>query len=147
MSQDLTITDPKPTTIYEVFETDEGLENEGVVFDCGFGKFKVAYVGNPVFQKAYAQAMKPYAEASARGILDEKIQMRILQEVYAKTIVKGWEDVIGKDGEPLEFSEEACLQLFKDLPRLFGMIRDWAGNFANFRKIYADAVVGNSLSA
>jgi hypothetical protein len=143
VSQDEKVVAQQPKNVFDVFETDEKLENNGVVFDCGFGKFKLAYVGNPEFQKAYAEAMKPYAEASARGLLDGNIQLRVLREVYAKTIIKGWSEVYGRDGEEIPYSYENALKLTEELPRLFGMIREWAGNFANYRKIYADTVVGN----
>lgn len=142
MSNEETI-DIKPTSIYDVFETDETLENKGVTFDCGFGKFTVAYVGNEDFQKAYAEAMKPVAEAQARGLLDSKVHLKILRRVYAQTIVKGWEGVIGRDGKELEFTVENCEKLLNDLPRLFGLIREWASNFANYRKAYTENVVKN----
>jgi len=133
----------KPRSIYDIFETDEKLEQDGVEFDCGFGSFKLAYAGTIEFQKEYMEQMKPYAEAQARGLLDPKIQVRLLRVVYAKTIVKNWTGVIGRDGKEIPFNEENCVKLFEDLPRLFSMVREWAGNFANYRKIYAEQVVKN----
>lgn len=142
MSQEETI-EITPRSIYDIFETDTKLEEQGVKFDCGFGSFTLAYVGNPAFSKEYQVQMKPYAEAQARGLLEGKIHQKILISVYAKTIIKGWEGVIGRDGKEIPFTEENVVNLMLDLPRLFGMIREWAGNFANYRKAYAESVVGN----
>ncbi len=137
------ILEPTPQSIYDVFETDEKLENDGIDFDCGFGVFTLAYVGNDDFARDYAETMKPYAEAAQRGLLDAKVQRKRLVGVYARTVVKNWKKVYGRDQEEIVFSIEECEKLMIALPRLFSMIREWAGNFANYRKTYVDGVVGN----
>ena len=134
---------PKPKSIYDTFETDEGLENEGVWFDFMFGSFKLAYSGNQNFQSAFTDAMKPYAEAAARGLLDAKVARNILAKAYSRHVVKGWKNVVGRDGVELVYTPEACASLFNELPRLFDVIRDSATNFANYRKIYVEQVVKN----
>lgn len=143
MSQTDEELDTTNRSIYDVFETDENLENNGIDFDCGFGTFTLAYVGNDDFARDYADAMKPYAEAAQRGLLEAKTQRKILVGVYARTVVKGWKNVYGRNQEEIVFSVEECEKLMIALPRLFSMIREWAGNFANYRKTYVEGVVGN----
>ena len=134
----------QPMDIYEMFETDTSLENEGVWFQFGFGDFKLAYVGGEQgFQNEYAERMRPHAEAQARKMLDPEIHRKILVECYAKHILKDWRDVKGPSGE-IPFSEENAIKLLLDLPRLFDILRDAAMNFANYRKIYAEDVGKNS---
>ena len=136
---------PKPQSIYEVFETDEGLEASGVWFDYAFGRFKLSYVGgaNQDFQREYAERMKPYAEAEARGMMDDKVRRQIQIDCYVDYVLKDWTDVIDRNSEDLPYSKEAAKQLFLDLPHLFNMIRTAATNFANYRRIYVDEAVGN----
>lgn len=136
---------PDAQSIYDLFETDDGLEINGVWFDYAFGSFKLAFVGgaNQPFQREYAERMKPYAEAEARGMLDDKVRRRIQIECYVEHVVRDWRDVIGRDGKPLKFSHANAAKLFTDLPQLFNMIRSAATNFANYRKLYADSAVGN----
>ncbi len=136
---------PKPQSIYEVFETDEGLEASGVWFDYAFGRFKLSYVGgaNQAFQREYAERMKPYAEAEARGMMDAQVRRQIQIDCYVEYVLKDWTDVIDREGEELPYTKKDATQLFTELPHLFEMIRTAATNFANYRRIYADAAVGN----
>jgi len=136
---------PPPESIYDVFETDNSLELEGVWFDYSFGKFKLAYVGgaNQEFQKEYSEKMKPYIEAEARGMMDAETRRTIQIECYVNHVLRDWKDVIGRDGKEIKYSKAAAITLFTDLKHLFEMIRTGATNFANYRKIYADAVSGN----
>jgi len=136
---------PEPQSIYDLFETDTGLEAQGVWFDYAFGRFKLSFVGgaNQAFQREYAERMKPYAEAEARGMLDDKVRRKIQIDCYVDHVVKDWTGVIGRDGKELPFSKKNAIQLFTELPHLFNMIRNAATNFANYRRLYADEAVGN----
>ena len=135
----------QPQSIYDLFETEESLELNGVWFDYSFGSFKLAYVGgaNQSFQRAYSERMKPYIEAEARGMLDDKIRRKIQIECYVDHVLRDWKEVIGRDNSTLVYSKPNAIKLFNDLPQLFGMIRSAATNFANYRRIYADQVAGN----
>lgn len=136
---------PEPQSIYDLFETDGGLEAEGVWFEYAFGSFKLSFVGgaNQAFQREYAERMKPYAEAEARGMLDEKVRRKIQIDCYVEHVVRDWKNVIGRDGKEIPYSKDAARSLFTELPHLFTMVRSAATNFANYRRLYADEAVGN----
>ena len=44
---------------------------------------------------------------------------RIVKEVYAETVVIGWENVEDADSNPMDFTVPNCVKLFEDLPDLF----------------------------
>jgi hypothetical protein len=136
---------PEPGSIYDVFETSDKLEAQGMWFDYAFGKFKLAYVGgaNQDFQREFAERMKPHLEAQQRGVMDPEIARKIQIECYVNHVVKDWRDVIGRDGKTLKFNTKNAVKLFLDLPHLFTMIRSAATDFSNFKKIYEDQVLGN----
>lgn len=145
MSEESEVIDTQPQNIYDLFETNGKLEIDGVWFEYAFGSFKLAFVGgaNQAFQREYAERMKPYAEAEARGLLDEKIRRKIQIDCYVEHVVRDWKQVIGRDGKDIPFSKPVAVKLFTELPHLFSMIRSAATNFANYRRLYADAAVGN----
>lgn len=136
---------PNPQSIYDIFETDDSLELDGVWFDYAFGRFKLAYVGgaNQKFQHEYANRMRPYAEAEATGQMDAEIRRKIQIECYVLHVLRDWKKVVGRDGKQLKYNEKNAIKLFTDLPHLFNMIRTAATNFANYRRLYADDVSGN----
>ena len=136
---------PKARNIYEIFETDEDLEREGVWIDFGYGQFRIAYIGgaNQGFGREFAEKMKPYLKLEERGEMDPKIARQIQIECYVNHVVKDWKGVIGRDDEDIPFSKQKALELFTELPHLFQVIRSTATKFANYRKIYVSDVVGN----
>jgi hypothetical protein len=52
---------------------------------------------------------------------------------YAKYVIKGWEDMIGADGAPVEFSEEECLDFLEAIDGwVFDLIRVFCLDPSNF---------------
>ena len=139
-------------SLYKLFKTDEKLETDGVWLEYGQteqGKpirIKIARAGgrNVAFAKALEKATRPYRKAIQTGTLDDKTATRLYQEVFADTVVLGWENVEGPDGQPLEFNKENVLKLFEDLPDLFADLREQANNVSLFREEVLEADLGNS---
>lgn len=128
------------SSIYAMFSTDTKLEQLGVWLDySGFGKFRVARAGgaNKAFTRAIAQKMLPYRRMlqAKQNKPDEAMldMLRAIQmEVFAETVVLGWEGVTDVMDEAIPFSKEAALKLFKDLPALFDDIAQFAQDITNF---------------
>lgn len=132
---------------YDHFKTDENIENsEGITLDYGkAGKFKIHRAGgaNQRFRN-YAQAkFKPYTRQIQQGTLDDDVANELNADIFAKTVVIGWEGVTGKDGQDLPFTVDNCKQLLIDLPDLFVDIQKAAQDASLFRKQMIEEVVGN----
>lgn len=55
------------------------------------------------------------------------------KELYPRTIVKGWHDVLDADGAEVKFSREECAQFLSALPNwVFDDFRNYCGDPANF---------------
>lgn len=130
--------------LYQLFQTDQQHEQQGIVLDYGAaGKIRIARAGgsNAKFSRIFGERFKPYRRQFDNGTLDDGIANKVMLEVYADTVILGWEGVSGPEGRPLEYTRANVIQLLTDLPELFRDIQDQAGKAANFRaaELEADA--------
>ena len=132
--------------LYETFETDRDLENNGVWIDYGDFRVKLAFAGaqNKAFAK-YAEAkLKPFRRAMDAGTLSQDISRDLMMDIYAKTVVLGWETKAGdvfvsgiedKDGSVIPFTFPNVVKTFKALPAVFTDLQEMAGKISNFRAV------------
>lgn len=134
-------------SLYAAFQTSENSEKgEGIVLNYGdYGKFRIHRAGgaNRRFGTLFQAKMKPYTRQLQTDTMDEDLAREISIEVYAKTVVIGWEGVVGRDGDELPFSEENCVQLLTDLPDLFRDIQAAAQDRSLFLAEAQKAAEGN----
>lgn len=135
---------PRPQNTYEVWQTSSRLEKEGIWFDIIYSRYKLAFAGITEFEEAYSEAMRPLAEAQARGLLDRKTHNKILAKCYADHVMQDWEKVTDIKGEEIPFSHENAFKLLVDLPHLLFFIQRQCNNFANYRSIYAEETAKKS---
>ena len=134
------------TSIYDTYKTNPKLELEGIVFDCGpDGKFMLARAGgsNVRFAKNLSAKMRPHERQMDAGTMDNEVGLKLLIEVFANSIVLGWEGVKDEKGKDLPFSVENCIKLFNDLPDLFTDVREQAMKWSNYRKQEIEDAVKN----
>lgn len=128
--------------IFEQFGSDTSLERSGVWVDIGTAKFKLARAGgaNDDFLKLVRKRMAPFKRAIEAGSLDEGFAKKIQREVFAETVVLGWKNVFGPDGE-IPYSRENCIDLLEKLPNLMTELQRLADTFETFRQenLEADA--------
>lgn len=158
------------SSLYKMFASDEAMEKEGVLLNFGDVRFLIARAGgaNRKFAEVFKDKAKPFRYAIDHGQMSEEDSNRLMAEVYAETVVLGWESVVrdedgrvvktaagqpkvqkkieGKDGKLVPFTTESCIDLLCDLPDLFRDIQKMAGEAANFRKDEEAEDAGN-LSA
>lgn len=143
------------------FKTDDILETKGVVLDYGDTRIRVARAGgaNKRFGLALTKATKPHRRLIQAGLLDPDRSNFIMRDVYARTVVIGWETK-GKDGEfksgidPADMGEpegdlvSVCpanvLKVFNHLPDLFMDVQLQAQEHAIFRAELDEVSAGNS---
>lgn len=135
------------TSIYDLFKTEEDLEKKGIEVSYGkAGTFTVARMGgaNKRFAKALAALTAPHRRAIENETIEDEVILDVLRRVFVDTVLLGWKDVRGKDGELIPYSRANAIQLFTDLPELFMDLQEQAKKFTNFRKVLVEGDLGNS---
>lgn len=135
------------------FATDGSLETKGIVIDYGEDRIRIARAGgaNKKFARLLEAKTKPLRRAIAVGAVDNERSIAIMQNVYAETIILGWEVNVGTAAEPkwepgirpadagmdgdelLPVNKENVLKVFTNLPDLFIDIQQQAAAGALFR--------------
>lgn len=138
-------------SLYKQFKTDNNLEKEGILLEYGTNSqgnpicIRVARAGggNVAYAKRMEARVKPYRRQIQNETMETALIDRILKEVYAETVVLGWENVEDEKGDPLPFSTENCIKLFDDLPDLFKDIQEQSQRAALFREELREADAKN----
>lgn len=135
------------TSFYDKFQTDTNYETgEGVVLNYGeLGKIRIHRAGgrNTRFQNLRQARFKPYTRQLQNDTMDESVARQIAIEVYAKTVIVGWDGVKDRDGSDLPFTEENVIRLMTDLPDLFRDIQTAAEDRSMFLADQHKAAEGN----
>lgn len=124
------------SNLEKLFKTDKTLESEGVDFAVDDKtSFRVRHFtpSNPRVKSAMAAYYKPYARQIDLGTLDQNKSDEIQVKIFIDTCLVSWEGV-ELDGQPLEFSKENAITLFKSLPALFDVLWKYANDFQNYRE-------------
>jgi hypothetical protein len=121
---------------YSSYQTDKNLERTGIELNLGSsGTFVLARAGgaNRAYTTRLEKLTKPHRRAIQTGSIDSDLADTLVAQAYAECVLLNWWGVTGPDGQPLEFSPQNAIQLFKDLPDLFTMIQQTAGDASLFR--------------
>jgi len=139
--------------LYDQFETDPAIEKSGVWIEYGVGtdeepapRFLIARAGgaNLAFQKMMEAKAKPIRRQLQNDLVETAQLQALEREVFAQTVVLSWQNVTDRQGNPIVFSKNAVVQLFKELPDLFQDIREQANRAALYRKHIQEIDAGNS---
>lgn len=130
------------------YNTDRSMESQGVRITFGQNEdgseiaLVVARAGgaNSRFQQLADVVLKPYRRQIANETADPTVLKERMMEIYAKTVVKGWEnvslsDVTGNESDEgyAPFSSDNCIALFKRLPDFFSDVQQFADSLTAFR--------------
>jgi len=133
---------------YEAYETDEQIVESGLVLTYDTCKIRVTFADsevNKMYDKLLKAKLKPYRHQIDIETFTDDAYFNVLKEVYASTVVKGWESkneagefVVGiqdKTGTILPYNKENVVIGFNAMPlRQFKDIVKQASSFALFRK-------------
>ena len=127
---------------YEMFEATA----DTCVLQYGDFKIEVKRAGssNSAYTKLLAAKVKPFRFQIQSGTIDADVIRKVMAEVFAKTVIVGWEGVTDRKGKKLEFTHENCVKVLTDLPDMFEDIQDQADKLSNFRKEENEEVAKNS---
>lgn len=131
-------------SLYKTFKTSGDLEKTGIYLQYGFVdddperpiRILIARAGgsNTKFARILEAKTKPYRRAIQTETMDPKMADNIFREVYAESVVLGWDNVSDVDGVALPFSKENVVKVFTDLPDLYADVREQANKAALFRE-------------
>lgn len=138
-------------SLYAQFATDKNVEKDGVVLEYGLNSKKkviairIARAGgaNTHYAKLLESKIKPYRRQIQNETLDNAIAEKLTKEVYALSVVLGWENVEDKEGNELEFNQTNFIKLMDDLPDLWSDIQNQATRAALFRSEILEADAKN----
>ena len=135
----------KPKSIYDVFETDESLEAKGIRVRIADSVFIVARAGgsNERFRKVAEAKTRPLRRRIETNTIEAEELNRVMAEIFAESVLLGWENVTQRDGTPLTFSRDNVVKLLLDLPDLFQVLQEESKTLANFKALEIEGDVKN----
>jgi hypothetical protein len=138
-------------SLYKRFKTDPKIEKEGVLLDFGKNSkgaqiyIRVARAGGA--NQAYLNRMEARAKPHRRSIQNDTIERvtleKLILDVYAETVVLGWENVEDENGNELPFNKDNVIKLFTDLPDVYEEVKDQAQKGALYRQELLEADAKN----
>ena len=138
--------------LYQMTRTDAEKEKSGIVVPYGVDNSKgepisfiIAREGgrNVQYQKTAEIIFKPYRRQLQHGIIEPELLEKLLAQVYAKAVLKGWSGVEDENSEILPFNEENAVKLLTDLPVVFDFIKEVARDYNQFLAESLDADAKN----
>lgn len=144
---------------YARFKSNKEAELDGLLFSPMEGvRFLVARAGgrNESFKRAFAQKTKPFRHQIQNETLSDEKSNELMAEVYAETVIKGWESQIDGDWKPvlldengkeMPFTKANFCKVMRDLPELFRQITTFANDASVFLEQDEAEDAGNSQSA
>ena len=133
------------SNLYAKYETDPRKESDGVPFEFDGVTFYLRRAGGN--NRAYRYALGA-AASQYRGILSEPhknpaavfaANEHIQQIAFSEAVLVGWENMEDRDGQPLEFSREAALDLLMTCPAVWDELKGFAIDDANYKPEAEDA--------
>jgi hypothetical protein len=103
------------TTLYDLYETDTALENEGAWVEITSElKIKVAALGNKAHQEAIEKFFKPYKAQKRSNMIDDTLEEELHTKAIAKAILIDWQGMTDRKGKELPYSFENAYFLLSD---------------------------------
>ena len=130
------------------FKTDPRLEQDGVWVEAGAGlRLLVASADNPKYEQYLRRLGKPYRLQIRNGTVRPDVMRDITMQAAARHVLLDWEKLQDEDGNDVSYSEKQALAYFKEVPRFFNTVMEFAQNGALFREEEEEDARGNSRSS
>ena len=142
-------------SLYKQFETDQDLEQKGIIIDYGEFRVTVARAGgsNKRFAKLLEARTKPFKRAIQAETMDPDMAIDILRRVYAEAVILNWETKVKKKfvsgieakggGGLLPFNADNVDLTLKNLPDVFIDLQSQAGKSSLFLTTLREDSAGN----
>lgn len=119
---------------------DPDAERAGVVVPYKGVKWRIARQGNPAFNEAWVEELRPLIARFGRlADVPEAEAEAALARARSRTILVGWEGLLDDEGQPVPYSSAKALEILSS-PRLGHVARFIEGQSA-MDSAYRDAAV------
>jgi hypothetical protein len=126
-------------SIFSKFGTDANKETAGVWVEFFAGgdtiRVKIARAGgsNAAFTKLANELAKPYRRGNVNPAdIPAAVENALNARLYATAVVLDWEGVCGNDEQPIPYTVETGIEVFKGAPVFLEFVMQEASNFKNF---------------
>lgn len=136
-------------SLYKLFKTDKDKESgRGITLKYGTASITIhrAGNGNPLYRKLNNENLRKHGRELELGLLTPEEDNRIMAEIYAESVVIGWENVCDESGKEMAFNKENAVKLFTDLPDLFADLKNAATDRALFKAQELEEDVGKPVT-
>lgn len=124
------------TSIYDIFETDAELEEDGMwVTYTPEIRFKIRRANSEQAQKVMRKLMAPYKSITRSGRdLPRGVSEDLERQWVAQAILVDWAGVTDRDGKELPFSVDKAMKVLAELPDMRREIANLSGEAETFRR-------------
>lgn len=129
----------RPLSIFDLLETDTDAEENGRWFrDLMQDETNIAVKLRRMTSQKSIQVRRRLDrqyrnKMNKRGEYDEAFGMQVVIEQIAEAIIVDWDNIIGRDGKPMECTKENKIELLTKLPAFRDAVIIFANEMDNFR--------------
>jgi hypothetical protein len=125
------------TNLDSLYKTDTDCETTGIWLmineEVGFRVKRFGGKNKLKIAEKLAKLQKPYSRQIELGTMDQKILDQIHVKVFVEECIVDWKG-IEIDGQPVEYSNEQCIEMLRELPDLTDSLVQYASDIGNYRE-------------
>lgn len=137
--------------LYSAYKTDVNKEVNGVEVqlpandDGTTPVILVSRLGgaNKQYARAIEHAQKPYRRQIQLGTMDKELHEKLVLEVFASHIIKGWSNVQDETNTVIPYTTANAVKLLTDLPALYDELFNQSNSIESFRSETMEADAKN----
>lgn len=128
-------------SLYKNHKTDPELEKNGIWIEIGenskgqMARVRIARAGgaNEAYTKLLDQRVKPIRSQIRNETIARRQLDKLTKEIFAQTVVLGWENVEDENDQPMSFSKDNCIKLFNDIDDIWLDVQEQSQRAALYR--------------
>lgn len=90
---------------------------------------------NKKYNRTRDRVFKPYRRKLQNGTMGLDEMDDLMKDIYAESVIIGWEGVKGEDGAIVPFSKQSARDLLDELPAVWEEIQEAADRLGNFQAV------------
>lgn len=138
-------------SLFEQFETDRNKEKDGVPVTYGANKdgtiptFYLARMGgvNSKYSMLIKKLTKQYKRQIQLDSLPEDKVIEISMQAFVGGVLRGWENIQGRDNKIIPFTSDNAIKLLTKLPDLFNDLIAQASDIDLFKTVELEKDIKN----
>jgi len=118
--------------MFNIEKRTQDTEDEGTWTDFKGSRFLIASSGSIKFQKMWSRLQQPHRKDILKNRLDPETQLDIMARAMSKTLLLDWSDVVGNDGNSIEYSHDMAFAALKGNSELRDFVTDYSTDLQNY---------------